>query len=127
EQFFVLPGLEDKIGCALLDGADGKFHVPVGRNKDDNGIGVVFADNVEPVEPLVAAAAPVGEVHIEQDHVVGVLREQRGKACRIALCSDDTVMLLQQQPGRQQNVLVVVDDQNGSRRICHCLLCLQKM
>ena len=112
EQFLVLPGVEDKVRGALPDGLHGGIDVAERRDEDDHGGRIDIENAPQPVEPFSARRGVLGEVHIQQDHVVGVILQQFGNAFGIGFGVHAPGVLLEKELRGQKHVVVVVDDED---------------
>lgn len=73
--------------------------------------GVYGQDLVEPVKTFLAVVDTLSEVHVQQDHVVLLLRKQLWDPFGVALDLDRRELLLQEHAGTLQHVTVVIDYQ----------------
>ena len=111
-QLLVLPGLGDEVGRAALHGLDYRVDAAVRRDHDNDELRVDGEDPREPVESLRAARFAGPEIHVQQDGVDVVFREEFRDALRPPARQDFAELPPQQQPAGGEDVLVVIDDQD---------------
>ena len=112
QQFLVLPGLEDEVRRTFSDGLHGRLDVAERRDQDDHGGRIDLQNPPQPVKPFPPRGGVPGKVHIQEDHVVGVVLQQFGNAVGIGFGIHPPGVLLQKELCGQKHVAVVVDNEN---------------
>src|SRR5690606_26438034 len=122
-QFFVLPRLQNEIRRSLLQRFDRHLDIAECRDQDHDGVWVPLEYLFKPIKSLLPAGDVLAEVHVEQDHVVGVIVEQKRNLVRIFFDDDVMVLFFEQHLGGEKHVFVIVDHQNFTTFLGH--VCLQ--
>src|SRR6267143_824280 len=119
QQLFVLPGLEDEIGCARFDRTDGHIDVSECRDENDDHERVDLQNPIQPVESLLTAADVARKIHVKEYDVVAVFLQQVRNQGGVFLGVNIDGMLLEEQLCRQENIPVIVYDQYFSQFFDH--------
>ena len=113
-QFVIVPGFQNEVMSAASDGFDGRLDVTVSGEEHNRQTGIEVADRLEPLESLHSAGGIAGEIHIQQDHVVGEVTKALRDEFRSQFRVDAVEVQLQKHRKARQDVRIVIDDENGS-------------
>src|SRR5690606_41113543 len=78
-------------------------------DEDDNGLRIAFKDLLQPMKALFTAGNILAEIHVQQDHIIGIVVQQERDLVGVLFNDDMMDLLLQQQFRSKKHVLIIVN------------------
>src|SRR5687768_5797774 len=122
DKFFILPGLEDKIGRALFERLHSHLNIAESGDEDHNRIWIPFKDLFKPKETFFPARDVFAEIHIQQNDIVRIVVQEKRDLVGILLNDHMMVLLFEEHFGGEKHIFIVINHQNFTAFLGHVFL-----